>query len=52
MARIVLQYTGCIAEIRDELYCKRLAGKKKLYRNTMDCIVTEAGQCCIAIQPL
>ena len=22
MARIVLQYTGCIAEMRDELYCK------------------------------
>ena len=24
----------------------------KLYCNTMDCIVTKAGQCCIAIQPL
>ena len=28
MARIVLQYIGCIAEMRDELYCKRLAGEK------------------------
>ena len=26
--------------------------KDKLYRNTMDCIVAETGQCCIAIQSL
>ena len=26
--------------------------KDKLCRNTMDCIVAETGQCCIAIQSL
>ena len=52
----VLQYTGlyCREEgsiVLQDCIERGLAGEN-LYRNTMDCIVTETGQCCIAIQSL
>ena len=34
------------------LYCDQNLRRQELYRNTMECIVAETGQCCIAIQSL
>ena len=46
----------CNTLLEGEVYCNRncIVGlaEGKLYRNTMDCIVAETGQCCIAIQSL
>ena len=52
----ILQYTRlyCREEgsiVLQDCIARGLAGEN-LYHNTMDCIVTETGQCCIAIQSL
>ena len=55
-ARSVLQYTGLYCREEGSIVLQDCIGRglagDNLYRNTMDCIVTETGQCCIAIQSL